>query len=289
MKPYKCAKNVILAGATDYRDRMTDFSCWGPTGDGRLRPDVVAKGDNLVSPTSNNTYGVYSGTSMAAPVVTGGLALLLEHYNNLYNGSLTPAQARALIAISAKDLGRKGPDYSYGFGLFDVTAATEIITAHGKHNLILSDSVRKVKKKKNRRPVYYRFEVPSGVKLLKVILCWADPPGPILTNKSKSVLVNDLDIKLYWIKEKKKRTRVKTYEPWILDPLNPANTAKRGTNSIDNIEMVEVNRPKKGTWYIEVNGTKFGEGRKQDFALIVYTDSPIEGSVEKADQPNILE
>jgi hypothetical protein len=58
---------------------MSSFSAWGPTDDGRIKPDIVADGVNVVSSTNaslTTSYGSFSGTSMASPNAAGSLFLL---------------------------------------------------------------------------------------------------------------------------------------------------------------------------------------------------------------------
>ena len=60
---------------------MTDFSCWGPTTDGRIKPDIVAGGVDVYSTyydeeDASNTYESHEGTSMACPAATGAAVLL---------------------------------------------------------------------------------------------------------------------------------------------------------------------------------------------------------------------
>ncbi|MFX5784919.1 S8 family serine peptidase, partial [Acinetobacter baumannii] len=68
---------------------MSSFSSWGPTDDGRIKPDLVADGVSVTSTGGNSTtsYATLSGTSMAAPNTTGSLLLLQEYYNRLRSGS----------------------------------------------------------------------------------------------------------------------------------------------------------------------------------------------------------
>ena len=92
-------KNVITIGSTldavsnGARDpaaaSVSAFSSWGPTDDGRIKPDLVANGDLLYSSlgSSNTAYGNYSGTSMATPNACGSAALLIQHYGNLFPNS----------------------------------------------------------------------------------------------------------------------------------------------------------------------------------------------------------
>ena len=77
------AKNVITVGSVDYEQDpnvLTSFSSCGPTDDGRIKPDIVAPGISVFSSIASgeNAYAYYSGTSMSAAVVTGGVTLLDE-------------------------------------------------------------------------------------------------------------------------------------------------------------------------------------------------------------------
>jgi subtilisin family serine protease len=120
-----CASQAIAVGAVDASDIRTSWSGYG------AGLDVVAPGVNIlssVSCNSNNTcpaasYGWWSGTSMATPQVTGLVALLLEA-----NPSLTPAQVRAAIDGTAKDLGTPGTDDYNGYGRIDALAAVQSVT-----------------------------------------------------------------------------------------------------------------------------------------------------------------
>jgi subtilisin family serine protease len=56
------------------------FSSRGPTGDGRLKPDLVALGERIRAPLPGDAWGDLDGTSMAAPHVSGAAAMLMARY-----------------------------------------------------------------------------------------------------------------------------------------------------------------------------------------------------------------
>ncbi len=115
------AVNPIAAGYSSAADvLMSSFSSWGPTDDGRIKPDVVADGVGLTSSiaSSNNAYATYSGTSMATPNVTGSLLLLQEYYVQLHPGIfMRSATLKGLTIHTADEAGpNPGPDYQFGWG-----------------------------------------------------------------------------------------------------------------------------------------------------------------------------
>jgi len=100
------AKNILTVGAVTSSGAMSSFSSWGPTDDGRVKPDVVAKGVSVYSTMelSNNDYDYLSGTSMSGPMVSGSTGLLLQHQQNLHPGEdLLSSTVKGLIIHSADD------------------------------------------------------------------------------------------------------------------------------------------------------------------------------------------
>lgn len=90
-------------------------TCGGSTG---VFPELVAPGVNIYTTDLAGFYTTASGTSLAAPHVTGGLALLLSAFPNL-----TISQQESALLTSAFDLGTAGPDDIYGYGRLDLLAA----------------------------------------------------------------------------------------------------------------------------------------------------------------------
>jgi subtilisin family serine protease len=112
---------ALAVGAVDAHGLVVDYSSRGPSPceDGaRLFPALSAPGLAIRTTAPGGGYTEASGTSLAAPQVAGGLALLLSAYPHLPLGW----QEGALL-FSARDLGAPGPDYTYGMGLLDLPAA----------------------------------------------------------------------------------------------------------------------------------------------------------------------
>lgn len=91
-----------------------------------IKPEVVAPGQEIRSAINGNAYGSLSGTSMAAPHVTGAILLLKEAYPNV-----SPIKIVQALYESASDLGVIGEDNKYGRGLIDVKAAFDLLRSQG--------------------------------------------------------------------------------------------------------------------------------------------------------------
>ncbi|HVQ07528.1 MAG TPA: S8 family serine peptidase [Allosphingosinicella sp.] len=118
------ADAVITVGATHRRDPHTYgisyFSSRGPTGDGRLKPDLVAPGERIESILPNNETGTLDGTSQAAPHVSAAAAMLMARYPEL---NREPRRIKRILCESATDLGRERA--FQGHGLLDILRALQ--------------------------------------------------------------------------------------------------------------------------------------------------------------------
>lgn len=120
------AELVITVGATHrYRPHtygVSYFSSRGPTGDGRIKPDLVAPGEKITAPLPGDTFGLKDGTSMAAPHVSGAAALLMARHKELVG---RPARLKQILCATATDLGRER--YFQGAGMLDVLRALQSV------------------------------------------------------------------------------------------------------------------------------------------------------------------
>lgn len=119
-------ESVITVGAT-HRDSahlygVSYFSSRGPTGDGRLKPDLVAPGEKIVSTIPAGETKRMDGTSMAAPHVSGAAALLLARHGELVG---RPGRIKEILCRTATDLGRER--YFQGAGMVDALRALQSV------------------------------------------------------------------------------------------------------------------------------------------------------------------
>jgi len=112
------ADSVISVGAVDEFNVTPSFSSHGPTADGRIKPEVLARGvaTFCAGTDSIDAFLSASGTSLATPLVAGACALILEAHP-----SWTPMMVREALMLTAD--GSTSPDNTRGFGLIDVMAA----------------------------------------------------------------------------------------------------------------------------------------------------------------------
>ena len=224
---YANAKNIMTVGAvsgllygyTAPSDAvMANFSSWGPTSDGRIKPDLVADGVGVLSTVASSTtpYAVYNGTSMATPSVTGSLFLVQELYSKKHNGSfMRSASLKGLAIHTADEAGAyPGPDYKYGWGLMNTKKAADFVANNYNSDTIIEHVLN------NTDTFRYSF-VASGSDPVKATLAWTDAPANInyshRYNNPETKLINDLDIKVV--------NNGTTYYPWVLNPNQPTQAA----------------------------------------------------------------
>lgn len=263
------SKNVITVAAvgqvTNYVNAssvvMSSFSSYGPTDDGRIKPDISAKGVdvNSLGSLTNNQYAVLSGTSMASPAITGMILMLQKHYNNLNAGTFMRASTvKGLMCHSAKEAGlNTGPDYEFGWGLADAEAAATIISNKNISSILEENTL-------TTGQTFTKQVTLTSAQNIEATIAWTDPTGASNGGAEDSRvprLKNNLDLKIL-----KDGT---TYYPWKLNVEDPTAAATNNSdNEVDNIEKVEIPNAAPGVYTIQVTHKGSLTGSSQVFSLI---------------------
>jgi hypothetical protein len=264
------AKNVLTIAAvnqvTNYTSptsvTMSDFSNFGPPDDGRVKPDLCAKGTNVSSTNStlDTAYTTLQGTSMASPAITGLIVLLQKHYNNLNPSNfMRSASVRGLLCQSARETGQNpGPDYEFGWGLADGQTAAEIISSKGITAIFDERTLPNL-------GIYSTSFTINSTQNINVAISWTDPSGVANNNSNNDEraprLVNNLDLKV--IKDGT------IYYPWKLNPDSPTNAATNNSdNEVDNFERVNIYEAQPGVYTIQITHKGILAGSSQDFSLV---------------------
>ncbi|MFC3417514.1 S8 family serine peptidase [Algoriphagus hitonicola] len=273
--PEGVAKNVITVGAVsgvpEYTGpgdvQISNFSSWGPTDDGRIKPDIVGMGVSVFSSAiadggESDSYASLSGTSMASPNVTGSLLLLQQLFNERNNGRyMRSSTLKGLMINTSKEAGNNpGPDYIHGWGLLDVKSAAEIIlNENGTSQFIREELLEE------NQTYEYEF-ISDGVTPIRATVAWIDPsgtpPSPSL-NPENLMLVNDLDMRI--IDE-----QGNIYYPWTLNPENGPNgrAAQDQDNFRDNVEQIQIDNPTSQRYRLVINHKGDLTNSQQEFSLI---------------------
>lgn len=255
---YGTAKNILSVGAvyglpngsnSPADVTMSSFSAWGPTDDGRIKPDLVADGVSVISSdyTSNTAYASKNGTSMSTPNATGTLALLQELYYQKNSAFMRSSTLKALVLGTTSEAGPSlGPDYKFGWGLLNAENAAKAILGNGTTSILQEKSL-------SPNTTETITIVASGTTPLVATICWTDPAATYISssqalNRPDLRLINDLDMRA--------NDGTTTYYPWILDPANPSAAATTGDNFRDNVEQIYVANPVAGKTYTFTIGHK---------------------------------
>ena len=289
-------------------DNIADFSSFGPTLDGRVKPDIVAPGELIASAS---TYGYcevrrVSGTSMSAPLVAGAAVLAQQYFvEGRYaqqppggNGTeaadpergFRPSGAllKAVILNGAQEM--RGftesslplepvPSYRQGWGRTDISHSLPLGTPGAPvFQLLVADGVQ-VRSTGDRDRYCVRIPPEDAVDRrpggrprapLRVTLAWMDAPGSVTS--SGALLVNDLDLALGVPR----------------GSAEPSAGAARRPDRVNNVERLEVARPLPGAGYLvsvtahRVNWS-LGDGRGQPYALAAQ--APLGSTLCQCGQP----
>ena len=297
------AKNVITVGATEgVRASGTDgcgtpdtaadsardvlyFSSRGPTDDGRLKPDLVAPGSHVTGAEPQHPgydgdgtcnpffagigrYSLISGTSQAAPQVSGAAALVRRWYELTQGAAPSPAMTKALLINTATDLGggdngkgdtvATGPNMDQGWGLVNLGNAFDTTTRRfrdqDEDDLLVGSGDAKV----------HTYEVDDPDEPVKVTLVWTDAPGPIPGNP----VVNNLDLAV--------EARGHTFKGNVFaDAFSRTGGLADQRNNVESVYLPPTGT--SGRFAVRVVGTSIaddvvadnGLSPDQDFALVV--------------------
>lgn len=286
----KCAKNALTIGAVSPVNNYIDhtsvshatFSNRGPTDDGRIKPDLCANGVGVYSsspfdvsnplgcPLLNCQYRFLDGTSMASPSVAGGLLLLQQHYKNKHGNFMRAASLKGLAIHTAKEAGDyDGPDYKFGWGLFDAKAAAILINEEYQNS-----EIRERVLLQNIEDTFTVYRDGNSLnQQFKATISWTDAPPAVMPSlnidDTLPVLLNDLDMRIFDANFSSSSEQ----KPWRLgvNALNGSivTQAVRDDNARDNIEKVESLLQTPGVYKIIVRHKGTLAGGHQNYSLII--------------------
>ncbi len=262
------AEPISSSKFSENPDGMAPFSSIGPTQDGRIKPDIVAPGTNIIStrsqtPDSDTLWGVYNkfyvysgGTSMSTPLVAGAAAVTRQYLKKVNGKEPSAALVKAALIHNAHDLfpGQFGtgknqeypqtrPNMNEGFGRVDM--ASVIQSAY-----YFADDREGVNTGNAKAYTLGLEKVVVGQKI-RATMVYTDAPG---SPGAATALVNDLDLV-------------------VIDAAGGKHFPNHLTvpDRKNNVEMVEFTAPTAGAYRVVVSGTSVPQGfagGKQPFALL---------------------
>lgn len=232
---FKMAKNILTIGSIDSVYHVPVLSSRGPAYDGRIKPELVAFGED--------------GSSGAAALSSGTALLVQQLYKDLKLRSAESFLVRAILLNSADDILQKGPDFISGFGKLNALESLHTV----RDNRMETGSVSTVQE-------YSRtLVIPPGTAQLKITISWNDPVAPVNSVKS---LLNDLDLELEQV------SNGTIWLPWVPNPHPDSLPAapQRKRDSLNNNEQIILDAPVPGTYRIHVKAFQL-QTSEQDFGL----------------------
>lgn len=206
------SKNVITVGGVNADRSMSDYSNFGPTDDGRVKPDICARGTGINSSITDSDTAYSgtedsSGTSYAAPAAAASGLLLQQYYYSLNNSYMSASMLKCLMLHSADDAGPVGPDLKFGWGILNIERAAQIIkdsktTGRSRMHTFTTNPTNNSSTELSISGIgTTATNVGVGTGEIKASICWTDDEGPEQlesngVDPSLSRLVYNFDIKL---------------------------------------------------------------------------------------------
>lgn len=233
---FKQAKNNLVIGGINREDITEGLSSKGPAYDGRVKPDLMALGED--------------GTSGAAALTSGTIALLQQQYRDKFGKMPSSALIRSVLINASDDLGNPHVDYESGFGKLNTLKSVNTIAENRFKVYELTD------KEVFTLPV----QVQTNQKEIKVTLVWNDPAAPVNSLQS---IVNHLDLSL-------ETPSGQIILPWVLSTYphidSLSKPAERKIDNLNTVQQLTLENIAPGNYFIHVNGRKI-EQSKQPFAV----------------------
>ncbi len=276
--PPGTAKNVLTVGATGNdvalpSDRVYRYSSFGPTDEGRVKPDLVAPGEMVASanssgrgpiagpvpPFGGTSYTYLSGTSQAAPQVAGAAAVAAQYLRDTRSTLPTPALLKALLINGAQRL----PTYAWpgpeqGWGRLDLAAS--LLNSSARRVDFVPEGFWPFYSSLPSDVVQFDVTVDAGQDL-RVTLAWSDPPG----SAAAPSLQNDLDL------EVRDQNDTVIFEGNRINSTTGYSTAGASAHfdSTNNVEVVSIPAASAGTWKVFVRSYSYTNASRgpQMFAL----------------------
>ncbi|MBI88362.1 MAG: hypothetical protein CMB67_04990 [Euryarchaeota archaeon] len=273
ISPPGTAKNVITVGAHQNRydqnaeDLMYYYSSRGPTDDGRIKPDIVAAGQDVRScraqeasdaPDNLNEqwYLEYDGTSMATPAAAGASAIVRQYLIEIAERPEPQgALVKAMLILGAEDMATRDiPNNIEGWGRLNLVNTLLPDNNVGDIGVFVDDRSRL----QSGQEANYNFDVTRSGEPLKVVVAWSDYPGSTF---STTQLRNDLDLEV---------TSPDGVTYLGNDFSNGRSTTGGAKDSKNNVEVVLIDSASTGIWNVKVKDFSHGGNRQwQPFAVAV--------------------
>ena len=276
------AKNTLQVGGTRFYtgddESLATFTLFGPSLDGRIKPDVVGPAKVLaanwnISETRFCDSSPSDGTSWAAPTIAGAAALVRQYYTDGFypNGvasdahRMNPSAAllKATIIAAARQVPWKPengvlvpalpvPSHEQGWGF---PVLDDVLYFPGETRRLRVVDVPLSTGLAQGQTATLRVQVRAGTPF-KAVLVWTDPPGtPRGTTDTTPQLVNDLDLRV--------------------------NGAGRDDHR-NNVEVFSIEQPTAGMYDVSVTASRLGLGPRQSYALVITGDFSVPASRTRA-------